>query len=80
MDSFVVMIYIIEGAACGLHWQCGDVKNLGVGRNGGDPGSDVKTNVVELTQFLHHGIELLGVYSLQVEDVFSTVEDYDHLP
>ena len=75
-----VLVDMIEGVGCSLRWQCGDVEDLAIGRDGGDAGSDAKINVVEPTQFLHHGIDLLSACPLRVENRLRIVKNYDHIP
>jgi len=48
-------------------------------RDGGDPGGDSKTDVAELTQLIHNGVNLLCARPLRIEDGFSIVKDYQHL-
>jgi hypothetical protein len=55
---FAVLVDAIERVACGLHRQCWDLEDLTVGRDGGDAGGDAKTDVAELSQLLHHGVDL----------------------
>ena len=45
----------------------------------GDTRRDKDADIVETTQFLHHGVDLLSIHSLRVEDRFRVIEDYEHL-
>jgi hypothetical protein len=47
--------------------------------DGCDAGGDAETYCLELTQFLHHGVDLPSASSLWVENRFGIVEDYEHL-
>ena len=74
-----VIVYAVEDVACRLHRQCGDRWTLAVSGDSRDTGSDAKANVVELAQLLYHGINLLSIRSLRVQNRFGVVADYDHL-
>jgi hypothetical protein len=56
-----------------------NVESFAVGRDSGDAGGDAQANVGEPTQLLHHGIDLLGICPLGIEDRLCIVEDYEHL-
>ena len=73
-----VLINAKEGVAGGIHRQRRDVESLAIRRDRGDTGCDTKTNVVELAQLLHHGVDLLGVHSLRIKNGFCIVEDDEH--
>ena len=45
-----------------------------------DSGSDTETHRLELTQFLHYGVDPPSAGSLGVENGFGIVEDDEHLP
>ena len=75
---FGVLVDPVEGIVCGLHRQRWDVKSLEVWRDGGDAGGDTNADVLEPSQFLHRGIDLLSVRALRVENGFGIVEDYEH--
>ena len=76
---FAVLVDSIEGVVRSFHRQCRDVEGLAAGRDGRDARGDEKANVAELTQFLHHRIDLLAARSLQIENGFCVIEDYHHL-
>jgi hypothetical protein len=42
-------------------------------------GGDAKGYCLELTQFVHHGIDLPGTRLSRVENGLGVVEDYEHL-
>jgi len=60
------------------HWQCWDSQSFTVRRDGGDTRCDTNTDVVELTELLHHGIDLLATYSLRVKNGLCIVKDDKH--
>lgn len=76
---FTVLVYMIEGTACSLDRQRWDVGRLAVGRDSGDAGSDAKTDVLKLTQLLHHSVDLLGIHSLRIKNGLCIIEDYEDL-
>ena len=69
----------VEYVACGLHRQCGDLRALAVWGDCRDTGSDTDGYFFEMTQFVHHGIDLLDSRSFGVENRLGIVEDYEHL-
>ena len=79
IGSFAMLVDAIECVTCSLHRQCWDIESLAVRRDGGDTGGDAKTNVVEPTQFVHNGIDLLPARPLQIENGFGIVEGDEHL-
>ena len=80
IGRFSLLVYGIKGTLRSVHCQRWNVNDLGFGRNGGDPRSDAETYCLQPTQLPYQGIGLLAVRSLWVEDRFSIVEDYEHLP
>ena len=80
IGPFTVLVYPIEGVACGLNWQRWYVKGLAVGRNSGNARSDAKADVVELTQLLHRRVDRLSICPSRIEDRLRIIEDYEDLP
>jgi hypothetical protein len=70
----------VECVACSLHRQCGYIEGFTAGRNGGDTRGDAEENVVEATQLVQRTVNLLGIFSLRVENRFNIVEDNEHDP
>jgi len=79
IGPFAVLVYSTEGVPCGLNQQRWYVERLAVRRNSGNPRSDAKADVVELTQPLHHSVDLLGIHPLGIKDRLRIVEDYEDL-
>ena len=74
-----VLADLIERVACSFHRQGQDVQSLAGGGDGGGPRRDTGTDVAELAQLLHHGVDLLGVHPSCVENGFGIIEEHDHL-
>ena len=79
IGPFTVLVYPVEGIACSLDRQCWHVDSLAICGNGGNPRSDTKADVVEPTQLLHNGIDLLGVRPLRIKDGLRIIQDYEDL-
>ena len=73
------LVYAIERVACRLNRQRRDLEGLAVGRNSRNAGSDPKPNIAELTQLLHHTVDLLSIRPLRIQDRLRVVEDYQDL-
>ena len=58
-SSNLLVIPSLECVTCGLLRQCWDFENLTTRGNGGYVGGDAKTDVAELTQFVHDRVDLL---------------------
>ena len=74
-----VAVDAVEDVARRFRRQCRDFWTLAVVGNGGNTGSDAEGHGCELTQLVHHGVDLLGVGPLGVEDGLGVIEDYEHL-
>jgi hypothetical protein len=74
----VVVVDVMEGTACGVHRQCGDIQTLAIWWYGGDVGCNTEAHIVELAQFLHQAINIPSVGSLGVKNRLSVVEDYEN--
>ena len=77
--SAAVIIDVGEDAASRLARQRRDYRTLAVAGDGCDAGSDAEGYRPELTQFIHHGINFLGVCPLRVKDRFCIVKDHENL-
>ena len=75
-----VTIDVVQDIVCCLHRQRGDLQSFAVWGDIGYVGCDTKANVMELTQLLHHCVDLSGVGPLRVKNGFGVVEDYKHFP
>ena len=62
---------------CGLNRKCLYAENLAVGRDDRDARGGTETNVGKLVQL--HGVNLLDVYPLSVEDELCIIEDYEDI-
>lgn len=74
----VVVIYPVECIARSVDRQCWDIETFAVWGDGGNSRCDANTNVVESTQFIHHGVDFPGVHSLRIENRFRVIEDDQH--
>ena len=75
---FDVAVDVMEGLACPLDRQGGDVQALAIWRYGGNAGCNDKTNVAELSQFHYQIIDLPFISPMWVENRLGIVEDNDH--
>ena len=62
----------IKDVTCRLHRQCRDFRTYAVPGDRCDPGSDTRAYRSEPAQFIHDGVDLLGVCAVGVENGFST--------
>ena len=76
--SLVVAVDAIEGLACGLDRQCRDVQAPAIWGYGRDAGCDDKTDIAELSQFLHHSIDLPFIGTMWVQNRLGIIEDNNH--
>ena len=74
-----VTVDAVEDVTCRLHRQCRDLRTLAVWGNRCNAGSDADAYRFDLAQFVHQGIDFLGVCSFGVEDGFCVIKDDHHL-
>ena len=76
---FDVLVDAIENVACRLHWECGDYWAIAMWGDGRNARSDAKGDIFEAAQLIHHGVYVVGVSYLRVENGFGVVKYNEHL-
>ena len=71
----MITVDVVEDVAYGLHRQRADFRASAAWWDCGDTGGDTKGYCFKLAEFIHHGVDLLGVWSFGVENGLGVVED-----
>jgi len=75
-----VVIDAVEYVTCCFYRQYWDDRLPAESGDSCDTRGDAEAYSLELTQLLHHRIDLLTICALWVKNRFSIVKDYEYLP